>query len=344
MIILSDDVETRTVPTVNSLLIISNLLIFFWMVVTVGLHNSSFIWLHGTVPARFIAVHDLTQFTCVLTSMFLHGGFLHVLGNMWMLYLFGDNVEDQLGHFNYLLFYLTCGFFADLGHIFSNADSVLPTIGASGAIAGVMGAYLVLHPTATCKTWWGDENLLFAFRTYRVPASLIIVGWFVLQIFVGLILPPEVSGIAFQAHVAGFTCGMLLLLVFDRDRHDGDGLALKSRHCLIVLLALLGIGALYWTRAMASDSDSLYSKIQQFAAHHKEESGTESATPAKRPAALPRKASGSSSGSRIGVHASSRSNSRSNWNSSSRSSSQSNSASARTHSGSSSAAHSGRSY
>jgi membrane associated rhomboid family serine protease len=210
MLILSDDVENTDPPIVNILLIAINVLVFIWMVGSGSGTSEEFFKTWGTVPGRFAAHPSIDQFQFVLTSMFMHGGFLHLIGNMWALWLFGDNVEDRMGHFTYLVFYLICGLFADMVHIFSDPYSMTPCVGASGAIAGVMGAYMVLHPQATCKTWWGDDSLFFAFRTYRVPAILIIGGWFALQVL-ACNLTGLASNVAFYAHIGGFLAGVGLL-------------------------------------------------------------------------------------------------------------------------------------
>jgi membrane associated rhomboid family serine protease len=143
----------------------------------------------GTVPARFLIHHNLHDFQAIGTSMFLHSSVLHLLGNMWILFLFGDNVEERLGHCTYLAFYVCCGLFADLLHIVSDPTSIIPAVGASGAIAGVMGAYIAMHPDAKCKTWWGDDWFFLAFKTYQVPAVFIASMWLALQFLIGALVP-----------------------------------------------------------------------------------------------------------------------------------------------------------
>jgi membrane associated rhomboid family serine protease len=212
MLILSDDAESSSFPVVNWLLILFNVSCFLFALTL----TTKSIFFNGVVPAQAIKDHDLTQFAVILTAMFCHLGFLHLLGNMWFLYLFGDNVEDKLGHFRYLAFYLICGVFAALLHIFVNAGSTMPCVGASGAIAGVMGAYTLLHPNATCKTWWGDDLIFFAFKTYRIPATLVIGGWFFMQLLLSYLVPISVSHIAFQAHIGGFVAGIILVYVLGR--------------------------------------------------------------------------------------------------------------------------------
>jgi hypothetical protein len=143
--------------------------------------------------------------------MFLHGGWLHVIFNMWGLAIFGDNVEDRLGHFPYLIFYLACGLGAGITHLMFNFDSRVPTVGASGAIAGVMGAYFILYPRARVLTWWG-------FFVFWLPAWLVLGYWFILNALSGAASSLTVSrgpvgGVAFWAHVGGFITGLILIKV-----------------------------------------------------------------------------------------------------------------------------------
>ncbi len=160
-------------------------------------------------------VTPAAAFLPVLTSMFLHGGWLHLIFNMWALWIFGDNVEDRLGHAWYLLFYLICGVAAALFHTLLNANSIVPTVGASGAIAGVMGAYFLLYPRARVLTL---VPLFFVFCVW-LPAWVVLGYWFVAQFISGAATSIAVhgggsSGIAFWAHVGGFLAGMLLIKLF----------------------------------------------------------------------------------------------------------------------------------
>jgi membrane associated rhomboid family serine protease len=169
----------------------------------------------GVVPDRF-------QYADVLTSMFLHGGWMHLIGNMWFLWIFGDNIEDILGHSKYLLFYLLCGAAAALTHVFFNPFSRVPTIGASGAIAGVMGAYLVKFPRSRIVTL---VPIFIFFTTMDLPAALLLVWWFVIQLFssVGQIAQSQATttgGTAWLAHVGGFLAGIALIYAMGtRDRY-----------------------------------------------------------------------------------------------------------------------------
>ena len=139
--------------------------------------------------------------------MFMHGGFAHIAGNMLYLWIFGDNLENRLGHIRYALFYLTCGTIAALAHILTNVDSVIPTLGASGAISGVLGGYLLLFPRRRVLV------ILFFFVT-AVPASLALGAWIAFQIFQNYFSPPTAGGVAYMAHIGGFVAGLLLIKLF----------------------------------------------------------------------------------------------------------------------------------
>ncbi len=157
MIPIRDTIRSETYPIVNTSLIAINGIVPFSWYVSQGQALDRFVFIYGLVPARYSVPQVANYFTAgqamaFLTFMFLHGGFLHLLGNMWSLYIFGDNVEDHLGHFRYLAFYLLCGFASGISHLVLNWHSEIPTIGASGAIAGVMGAYFVLYPKAKVLT------------------------------------------------------------------------------------------------------------------------------------------------------------------------------------------------
>ena len=219
---LKDTVRARDVPVVNWLLIGANVLAF--VVETslgpVGLER--FVHYFGVVPTRFLHAFGSHEVLTIFTSMFLHGGWFHLISNMWALYLFGDNVEDRMGHGRYLVFYLLTGAVASLTHIFFNPDSPVPTVGASGAISGVLGAYLVLFPTARVVTL---VPLWFFFPWFvEIPALIYLGMWFVSQLFNGLfaLAAPGVigtyGGVAWWAHVGGFVAGLLLVKVFERRR------------------------------------------------------------------------------------------------------------------------------
>jgi len=207
---LKDTNPSRSYPVVNISLILLNVVVFLYQFTLPPRAFQIFMTSYATVPARipaFLAGHVgfETAFLPLLTSMFLHAGFLHIAGNMLFLWIFGDNVEDFFGHLPYLLFYLVCGIGAGLLHILFNWNSSLPALGASGAISGVMGAYLLLYPRERILT------LVFIFLV-PIPAVLILGYWFLLQFLAGVnALGTSASGgVAVWAHVGGFLLGMLL--------------------------------------------------------------------------------------------------------------------------------------
>ena len=153
--------------------------------------------------------------TTVLTSMFMHAGWLHIIGNMWFLWLFGNNIEDSMGHLRYLVFYLLMGAAAAGAQILSSPSSPIPTVGASGAISGVMGAYLVLYPRIKIQTlFW----FFFFIRIIPVPAWLILIYWFGIQLLSGVANPRTGGGVAFWAHVGGFVAGIAMVKLFENRR------------------------------------------------------------------------------------------------------------------------------
>ncbi len=202
---LRDTQPSYSRPVVTVFLIAVNILIFLFEVSLDAYSRNHFIAEFGLVPYRF-------HVSGVLTSMFLHAGWMHVLGNMWFLWIFGDNIEDILGHAKFLLFYLACGVAAALIHMFFNPLSRVPTVGASGAIAGIMGAYMVKFPRSRILT------LVFIFvfaTTFEVPAVVMLAYWFLIQFVsgVGTIGYSHISqgGTAWFAHVGGFVAGILLI-------------------------------------------------------------------------------------------------------------------------------------
>jgi len=176
-----------------------------------------FIITYGLIPARYSVPEIAAYFSlgqqafALLSFMFLHGGFWHLLGNMWSLYIFGDNVEDQLGPIKYLLFYLLCGFASGLTHLFLNWHSQVPTVGASGAIAGVMGAYFVLYPHSKILTF---IPIFFLPYLIEIPAFFFLGFWFFLQFVSATGTPAHGGGIAWWAHIGGFVFGIVFLKLF----------------------------------------------------------------------------------------------------------------------------------
>jgi membrane associated rhomboid family serine protease len=213
MLPIRDDTPRSTTPFVNYFLIALNLTIYFfeWSQGPRFIRGVEFqfaftpqhlgAWLNGSLPVNYA----LLPF---FSSMFLHASWPHVLVNMWFLRIFGDNVEDRLGHFGYLIFYLLCGVGANLVHLLFNFNSSLPAVGASGAIAGVMGAYFILYPRARVLTWW----IFFAFW---LPAWLVLGYWFLGEFLSGaasvFASSGGAGGVAFWAHVGGFVTGVLLI-------------------------------------------------------------------------------------------------------------------------------------
>jgi membrane associated rhomboid family serine protease len=223
LIPLRDDTRRTGTPVVNVLLIAANALFFFYEL-SLGPRLNSFVMAAAFVPAKITAgglgPGDLgLGLQSGLLSMFLHGGWMHFLGNMLFLWIFGDNVEDRLGHARYLVFYLLSGYAATLGHFLSSPDSAVPAIGASGAISGVLGAYLFLYPQARIQTL-----IFFGFfaRLTLVPAWVFLPLWFLIQLFSGfasLSMPnAEGGGVAFFAHIGGFVAGPVLLFLLGGGR------------------------------------------------------------------------------------------------------------------------------
>jgi membrane associated rhomboid family serine protease len=223
MLPLKDDQPRYSTPWVTWFLIGLNLAIFFFEASLDPRSLKLLIHQFGVVPYHAAALlHGSARYPLsavvlpFFTSMFLHGSWMHVIGNVWFLYIFGDNVEDYLGHFHYLVFYLLTGLIAMTAQVAVNVHSTVPTVGASGAIAGVLGAYFVLYPRARVLTWF------FVFVLW-VPASIILGYWFVLNFLSGtataLSVPGQsVGGVAFWAHVGGFVSGALLVKLFGERR------------------------------------------------------------------------------------------------------------------------------
>ncbi len=221
MIPLRDTIPSRYPPIATWTIIILNTLVFMFQLTLPPEGLRHLFYLFGIVPARFaypewaarvgIPVGSYWPF---LTSMFLHGGFGHLLMNMWGLWIFGDNVEDRMGPVRFVLFYLLTGLIAGFVHCRLNAGSTLPTVGASGAIAGVMGAYLILFPRSTVIT---IIPLFFWFGAYQVPAVLYLGLWFFLQLISGtasLAGGAAAGGVAWWAHLGGFVAGVVLHPLF----------------------------------------------------------------------------------------------------------------------------------
>jgi membrane associated rhomboid family serine protease len=230
MIPLKDDVPSKSFPIVSVALIVVNALVFLYEF-SLGPHLESFIRSWGATPAFFAQMLGGTEvinkhgeavmplvppFLTLFTSMFLHGGWMHLIGNMWYLWIFGDNVEDAMGKFRFIVFYLLTGVVAGVAQILISPHSTIPAVGASGAIAGVLGAYLILYPKARVLT---IIPLGWYIQTVRLPALLVLGLWFVIQLFYGLASLPgagQTGGVAFFAHIGGFVAGLVLVKLFQK--------------------------------------------------------------------------------------------------------------------------------
>jgi membrane associated rhomboid family serine protease len=219
---LSDENPTRRAPVVTVLIIVANTLFWLYEVargVTLSVLDYGVIprwFLHGVADGRIdlpngtiATLHQEAPWPLtVFTAMFAHGSWMHIIGNMWFLWIFGDNLEDRMGRFRFIAFYLICGVVAAAAQVFATPDSMAPMVGASGAIAGVLGGYIVLYPTARVRCLW---ILIVFITTVRIPAWALLGVWFFSQF-----LTPNESGVAWVAHVGGFLAGLLLVRLFIR--------------------------------------------------------------------------------------------------------------------------------
>ncbi|MCP3953704.1 MAG: rhomboid family intramembrane serine protease [Desulfobacterales bacterium] len=218
MIPVRDTAPSQNYPVVTLALIGVNVMVYL-LEMAQGPELNRFLHLYGLVPARYTVDRIAAYYTlpqqlfAFFSFMFLHGGFWHLLGNMWSLYLFGDNIEDHLGHIRYLVFYILCGLASGLSHMLLNLHSTVATIGASGAIAGVMGAYFLLHPNAKILTL---IPILFIPWFIEIPAFIFLGLWFVLQFINAAGSQAGSGGVAWWAHIGGFVCGMVFLKAFAR--------------------------------------------------------------------------------------------------------------------------------
>jgi membrane associated rhomboid family serine protease len=217
-----DDSDRQITPIVNYILIAANILVFIFLQ---GMgNNEHFTYAFSTVPAEILTGHDIAThglqptpvpvYFTLLTSMFMHGSWAHLAGNMLFLWIFGDNIENRQGHSRYLIFYLVCGIIASLSHVFiSGASSLIPSLGASGAISGVLGGYILLFPNKRVRVFAGRGIT-------EVPAFVALGIWIVFQVISGLgMLGGEETGgggVAYAAHIGGFAAGLLLVKLFDK--------------------------------------------------------------------------------------------------------------------------------
>jgi membrane associated rhomboid family serine protease len=211
MIPVRDDIRTRETPVVNYLLIAVNVLVFLLMLSMSDTSLDAFFYEHAMIPANYtdgsVSFGDVMD---IFTSMFMHAGLAHIGGNMLYLWIFGDNVEDRVGHGRYLMFYLVGGLVADLAHFLIDPYSAIPTVGASGAISAVLGAYLVYYPGSQIATFIPIFGKFYKLTT--VPAAVVLGFWFIFQLFDGVaaLSGADVGGVAVWAHIGGFVAGMLM--------------------------------------------------------------------------------------------------------------------------------------
>jgi membrane associated rhomboid family serine protease len=227
---LRDDNPTLLTPVITIALILINVVV--WMYVQGAGFSpdllASSVCNFGSIPAEITGqlggyegvqlAEDMPpcqfgglRLATLLTSMFMHGGWLHLIGNMWFLWLFGNNIEDSMGHLRFLVFYLMAGLVGALAHIFTAADSLVPTVGASGAISGVMGAYLILYPRIKIETLF---VIVIFIKIIPIPAWFVLGEWFAVQLLSGYTAPRIGGGVAFWAHIGGFVAGLITIKLF----------------------------------------------------------------------------------------------------------------------------------
>jgi membrane associated rhomboid family serine protease len=218
MIPLHDDNPTERTPVVTITCIAVCVLVFVYQTSLPARLGDAFIYQYGAIPALVFGQTNLPEmsvaipaYATLITSMFLHGGWMHLIGNMLYLWVFGNNIEDVIGHAKYVLFYLACGILAALSHALTDPSSPIPMVGASGAISGVLGAYVLLFPRARVLV------LIPGLGTTRVAAGVVLGMWFIMQLLSGgMSLGSKAEGVAFFAHIGGFLAGMVLIGLFKR--------------------------------------------------------------------------------------------------------------------------------
>ncbi|MBO8143710.1 MAG: rhomboid family intramembrane serine protease [Thermodesulfobacterium sp.] len=226
MIPLQDILPRKNPPVMTWLLILVNVIVFFYEISLSPLEREIFFRNWGFVPARFFDDYftvltgepGYRKYFSLITHLFIHGGWLHIIGNMWTLWIFGDNVEDRLGPFRFLTFYLLCGIFASLTHAIIYQNSVVPVVGASGAISAVMGAYFMMYPLARILVIF---PVFFFPLFFEIPAFLYLGYWFLIQFYSGLFslaIPTSFGGVAWFAHIGGFVAGALIYRIFCKKR------------------------------------------------------------------------------------------------------------------------------
>lgn len=214
---LHDDNPSRIVPYVTTGLLVGCVAIFLWQL-SLGSANNSAVYALGVIPAVLfdikappVGLDILPVWMTIITSMFLHGGWMHLISNMLYLWIFGDNVEDVMGHRRFIVFYMICGIVAVMAHALFDPESETPMIGASGAISGVLGAYLLLFPHARVLV---VIPIFIYIHTARIAAGWVLGFWFILQIINSVINAGQQGGVAFGAHIGGFVAGMIMIPFF----------------------------------------------------------------------------------------------------------------------------------
>lgn len=224
-----DKVRSERFPIITLALILANVLVFFHELSLGPSGLEAFVQQYGVVPYRLAAMSDgaagqgAAFGVSMFTSMFLHGGWVHLISNMWFLWIFGDNVEDRLGRLKYLLFYLVCGVLSALAHTLFNRGSTMPTVGASGAISGVLGAYIMLFPMARIMTL---VPIFFFIHFVEIPAVVFLGVWFLIQLLSqvsSIGLAEEVQSVAWMAHIGGFIAGLALIRLIPKRKRRSQG-------------------------------------------------------------------------------------------------------------------------
>jgi membrane associated rhomboid family serine protease len=215
MIPLRDENPTRTFAFVTVVIIALNAVVFWYeLSLPNRAHVEAFFANFALTPAHLTQAPSPDAYRTIFTSMFMHGGWFHIIGNMWFLWIFGNNIEDSVGHFKFIFFYLLCGIGAAATQVAIAPDSTVPMIGASGAVSGVLGAYLLLFPRARVLVLF---PIWIFWRLFHVPAMLMLILWFGMQLLSGWgTLGATEGGVAFWAHIGGFVAGMVLILPFKR--------------------------------------------------------------------------------------------------------------------------------
>lgn len=215
---LKDNIPSRSFPYITMFLLVLNVIVFIYQL-SLGKMVEDFFLTFGVIPYQIthgIDIYPTNDFPIILsliTGMFVHGGFLHIFGNMLYLWIFGDNVEGSIGHLGFLIFYLLCGLIAFYTQIYLYPNSKVPVIGASGAISGVLGAYLLLFPYARISTIF---TFIYFIRIVQVPAVILLGLWIFIQFLNSVLIAGEHGGVAWFAHIGGFIAGMILILFFKK--------------------------------------------------------------------------------------------------------------------------------